>query len=278
MRVLLIAVVMVGLAGLPGTPGAAAAEPQAEAAPDEEAVTLDVTVETDEVQMVELTFPHRKVTGRLLDETDAMVRVETRTGGAIGYSRATIQEIRRFTVPAHEYYERIGDAFRETAWQAADAPDQFSKAWRAYSRAVEVSEEPQAKERLERKLEALTEERREWQREALRRHELRKAAAEADLRQLERELTEEKLATVRRHQRILEQMHEAIRELQEYSRHTSNLMENMQRHLAEVERDVDALRRRQYNFVSSGVFRDLRDSHHRLERRVARLERELRRN
>jgi len=235
------------------------------------------TSERDEVQMVELNFGERRVVGRLLMETDKMIRVESPGGGAIGYDKGTIESIRRYTVAAFQYHEGLGDSYRDRAWKVDDAPDQFVRARTAYRRALELSRQPDVRQRLERKLQNLTEGRQEWQRESLRREELRKAAAEADLTELEKQLTEERLATLQRHERILQQMHTAIQDLREENRRVVYAIENLEQHVEDLEEDVDDLERRDNLFITSRVFLDLRSSHRRLERKVEHLEGELRR-
>jgi hypothetical protein len=230
----------------------------------------------NEVQMVELDFGERRVTGRLIMETENMIRVESPAGGAIGYDKGTIESIRRYVLPAHLYHERLGDSARDRAW-SDEAPDRFLEARRAYRRALELARAPEDRQRLEHKLENLTEERQEWQREALRREELRKAAAEADLTELEKELAEERLATLQRHEQILEQMQRVIQDMQEENRDIRYAIDNLHRHVEELEDDVDDLERRDNVFITSRVFLDLRSSHRRLERKVERLERDMRR-
>lgn len=267
-------VIVVTALGLAAVLSVGATEESEQPAPEQRAA--EQASEPNQVQMVELDFGERRVAGRLIMETENMIRVESSAGGAIGYDKGRIESIRRYAVPVHQYHERLGDTARERAW-SDEAPDRFLEARRAYRRALELARAPEDRQRLEHKLENLTEERQEWQREALRREELRKAAAEADLTELEKKLTEERLATLQRHEQVLEQMQRVIQDMQEENRDVRYAIENLQRHVVELEDDVDDLERRDNVFITSRVFLDLRSSHRRLERKVERLERELRR-
>ncbi|MFO7958358.1 MAG: hypothetical protein R6X33_14825 [Candidatus Brocadiia bacterium] len=267
-------VIVLTALGLAAVLSAGAAEEGAQREPEQ--ADVEEPLGADEVQMVELNFGERRVVGRLIMETHNMIRLESPAGGAIGYDKGTIESIRRYTVPAYQYHERLGDAVRDRAW-SADAPDRFIEARRAYRRALELARKAEDRQRLEHKLENLTEERQEWQREALRREELRKAAAEADLTELEKELAEERLATLQRHEQILQQMQRFIQDMQEENRDIRYAIDNLQRRVVELEDDVDDLERRNNVFITSRVFLDLRSSHRRLERKVERLERDMRR-
>jgi hypothetical protein len=228
--------------------------------------------------MVEVHLEGRTVRGKLLQETDELVRVESIGGGTIGYRREDVKRIVRSEVPATSYHEQVGDHFRERAWEADDAPTMFAKARQAYRRALEHATEEGRRRHLEAKLENLARDRQDWQEDAIMREEVRKAAHEAELARLEKELTEQKLATLRRHEQVIRQMQDTVGSLQDETRRLGYAIETMSRRIEEVEDDIDWLARRDRSFITSTVFVQLKSAHRSLERKVDQLARDVRRD
>ncbi len=230
----------------------------------------------DTVRMMELTLDSRRVKGRLVRETEETIRIESLGGGAIGYRKENIREVRRYSIPAADYYAMLGEHYQQKAWELEEAPTLFVKARQAYRKALESAEEDR-RARFRRRLEALSEERKEWQEEALRRQRVEKAAQEAELARIEKELAEEKLATVRRHEEVIRGLQSTMREVGRQVEELYYLTDALERGLLNLEDDVEDLERRDSAFITSRIFVDLRSSHKRLERKVDRLERKLRR-
>jgi len=204
------------------------------------------------IDMVELTLQRDKMRGRLLFENDESLNLEPMGGGAIGYRKENVVGIRRFKVPAIDYYVEVGTFCRQQAWQVKDAPAMFIKARQAYQKAQALADSEQSRATADALLEAVTAERQQWQREMLQKEQLEKARYETELARLKRDLTQGELTTVANHTEAILELQTSVRELR---------------------RDLHHLTRR---IVSNKSFLDLKRSHERLERDVDRLEDRLR--
>ena len=204
------------------------------------------------IDMVELTLQRDKLRGRLLFENDESLNVEPVGGGAIGYRKENVVGIRRFTVPAIDYYVEVGTFHRQQAWKVDDAPTMFVKARQAYQKAQALADSEGSRARMDTLLEAVTTERQQWQHEMLQKEQLARARYETELARLKRDLTQGELTTVANHTEAILELQTAVRELG---------------------RDLHNLTRR---IVSNESFLDLKRSHERLERDVDRLEDRLR--
>ncbi|MHC4480433.1 MAG: hypothetical protein ACYS1C_05620 [Planctomycetota bacterium] len=225
------------------------------------------------IQMAELALEGRRVRGRVVSESDVIIRVESPGSGVIGYHKDAVEDLRRFTLSARAYFEGIGDYYQGAAWEADDAPAAFRKARQAYLRALAHGEDEAQKSRLTSKLEAVAADREEWQREAMRREELEKIRHEKDLARLEKELTAERLAAIQRHEQQIEQLWQAVRDLDQHRQSVLAALDQMGHAIEELHEDVDHLRHRDRVFIRSTVFLDLKRAHERLQREVDRLER-----
>jgi hypothetical protein len=226
----------------------------------------------DGVPMAEIWIKDQPIRGRIVLETETSLRIDPPGRSPMAYPLDSLQKINRFTLPAHEYHEEVGDAWRDRAWDAADPPEAFIKARRAYRRAIEHAPAEEQEERLRAKLEGVAAEREEWHQEALKEEELRKAAHEAEAARISKELAKEELASVRRQEEVLkevrdsfEQTGERLRRLEEFARDVSGEIEDL-------EEDIDRLYDRDRAFVRTTVFLDLRRNYRDLEDRLERLE------
>lgn len=271
-------------------PGLAAVDGDAAPAPDNPPPARDQPadaggVESDApaaeldggVQMVELVFDGRKVRGRIVLETDELMRIESVGGGIIGYGKDDRTQIRRFSIGRCAYYEEQGDYFRERAWKVEDAPTEFVKARQAYQQALAHAEVEEDRVRLEARLAGVASDRDEWQKEVMRKAEIDKARQEAELVRLEQELTRQKLTTLRRHENNIQQLRTTQAEMEQQMGRIIVLLEDLDRKFEDLEDDVHRLRYLDRTFITQTVFLDLKRSHVELERQVGRLERQTQR-
>lgn len=230
------------------------------------------------VEMVEITLDRRKIRGRLLDEDEGAIRIEGLGGGVIGYRKDRIRDLRRFRIPLSAYYEGRGQFHHERAWQVEDGPPEFIKARQALQKALAHAVSEKDRTRLAARLEALAADREEWQREAVRREEIKKAQHEAELVKLEKELAEEKLDGVRRHEQDIRELQDSLRRMQQQTRSFVTLVEDLNRKVRDIEDDLDRFFGAQRTFITYGIFVDLQRSHEQLRREVDRLERKVERD
>jgi len=235
------------------------------------------------VPMVRLTLDNgQKITGMLQKEDEATLYVTSLGGGTIGYRRDLIKELSRFTLPTGEYAEQAGDFLAEQLWKVEDASAAYVSARQQYRQALSQTTTARDHQRLLGKLDALEKEREAWQAEMLRRAEAEKAQQESELIRLQKELAEQKLATLRDHEGRLQQVELltrqfqiALRQLQDQTDRIGRAVEEIDRDLAIVEDDVEDLERLDRIFVTNTVFVDLRRRHEELRREVQRLQRSL---
>ncbi|MFO8006973.1 MAG: hypothetical protein R6V05_04470 [Candidatus Brocadiia bacterium] len=243
---------------------------ETEQPPETAGAALEEPAET--VQMVEVVLENRVVRGRLLNETEESVRLQALAGWTSTYRKEAVQELRRFSLPAHAYYRELAQYYQEQAWDAEDPPSVFLQARRAYRRALQHAESAEVRERLRRQLDQLEADRNEWQQEMLRRQEARKARHEAEMARIEKELARERLESLRRQEELIERLGRAVQQVQESNLRITRALEELDRRLAELEDEVDDLDYRRRHFVRHTVFVDLRRDYQRLEARVDRLE------
>lgn len=229
-----------------------------EAAVPEVVVGLPTEQAAAPVPMVELTFADGKtLTGRLLKEDDQTVHVTALGGGSIGYQRATIRSIRRFTMSASQFAEQAGDLLAGQLWKVVDAPGTFVKAREQYRAAMALAPAVEDRDRLQAKLDSLEHEREAWQAETLRRLEVQKATDEAELVRLQKNLTQQQLAALQAYELRLRQVEQdarqaklAILELQDAS---TRMGQNLN--------DLNNLQRNNPIFVPYPVYVDVRRPH-----------------
>jgi hypothetical protein len=226
---------------------------------------------SERVQMAEIVLDGQTVRGRVLADTDELIRLES-LHGTIGYRKDSISELRRFTVSRTAYYEERGDHHHERAWDAEDPADAFIHARRAYQQALAHAQDAVDRDRIEAKLEGVASEREQYHQEALRRQEVARARQEAALIELEKQLTEEKLRALRRQEQEIRELATAYRQVHQELLIALDRLDRIERDIAELEDDLDDI------FIRHSVFLDLKRSHLRLERVVRRLERSLERH
>jgi hypothetical protein len=222
----------------------------------------------DGIEMAEITLDGRTVRGRVVAETEEMIRLES-FDGTVGYRKGNVTDLRRFTLSTAAYYEERGDHYHERAWEAEDPPAAFGRARRAYERALAHAREPDLRGRIEAKLASLSAEREEYHAEALRRQELARARQEAELIELEKQLTQEKLLALQRQEQQIRDLAAAYRQVHQELRIALDRLDRIERDIVDLEDDLDDI------FIRHSVFLDLKRSHLRLEREVRRLERGL---
>ncbi len=227
------------------------------------------------VEMVEIALSSRVLTGRLVMETEAMIHVEPPAQATVAYPKDTIRDLKRFSIPLYEYHEQVGDAYNDRIWEVEDGPAMVVKARRAYEKALQQVTGQEARDRIEAKLEALAEERDEWHREALRKEEVKKAEQEAEKARIERDLAEEELASVRRHERLIQELRDIVEKLDDRLDRLEDKVEYLDEKVEDLEDDIDRLEDRHRLYITSRVFLDLRNAHSHLADRVGRLESQL---
>jgi hypothetical protein len=224
------------------------------------------------IAMVEVVSERETVRGRILHETEDQIKVESFGNGVIGYRKSDLREIRRFTLPAGSYYEELGDLHLLNAWEADDAAAEFIKARQAYVTAAGRSLQQSDRDQIMTKLDLLAEEREEWQREALRREQLKQAQEQTELTRLQKQIAAEQLAVGRRQEQYIKEIEKAFREMQDQTQRMGDFVRLLEQKIEDLEDDVDRLDR---VYITNQVFLDLRRSHQALEREVRRLERSV---
>ena len=226
-----------------------------------------------DVPMAELTLGDRRVSGRVISETDQMIRIERLGGGIIGYNKDTVREIRRFSVSPAAYYEELGDHYRQAAWDSGDAATSFAKAALAYGRALADARTKEEKDRIPVKVQAVANDRAEWHRDALRQEQLKQARYDTQMLELETQLTKAKLAALDRQQAELADLRVQVKNLQTEMGRLQFVVDNLDRDLDGLTERVDQFRFLDRTFVTTNIFLDLERSHQDLRREVDRLER-----
>jgi hypothetical protein len=227
---------------------------------------------SSEVPMAEFQSGGRSVTGRIVQEDETTIVVETAAGGSIGYQKEGLRALRRYTVSLTAYYEGTGDYYHDRAWTAEEPDVDHMRARQAYRRALLAASTPEDQQRVTAKLEALAEDRQEWQAEAVRREEVKRAAQEAELARIQTELAQESLVRIARHEQTMRDMAEMIRRLQGEMIRLARMVENLEDQIEDLEDDIYRAYARDRVYVTNAVFVDLRNRHFELERRVKQLE------
>ncbi len=246
------------------------------AGPVEPAAEEEAREPSETVPMAEILVKDRRIRGRIVLETETSLRIDPPARSPVAYPLDSVQDIQRFTLPAHEYYEEVGDAWRDEAWEAQDPPEAFMRARRAYRKALERAPNAGDRERLRARLETIAAERDEWQQEALKEQQLRKAAHEADAARIEKELAQERLASVRRQEQVLEELKASLGQTEDRLRRLEYFAREVTREIEDLEKDIDRLYSRHRTYVRTTVFLDLKREHQEVEERLERLERALR--
>ena len=249
------------------------AEPRIETVADPVADAAEVAAPGDMVPMIELVLPGRTVRGRLVREDEDLIRVQAVGTGVIGYARATVREMRRFSVTKGAFAEMEGDYHHKIAWDADDGPAEFVRARQAYQRALVAADTDGDRARVQAKLELLAGDRREWQQEALRAQELAIGLHEIEIAALETQLTRQKLEMLQRQAQDIEALKAAIQQIQADGQLLTRMVKELEADLIDLEEEVDDLDDLDNFYVRTNVFHDLRRSHERLEREVQRINR-----
>jgi len=232
----------------------------------------------DTVPMVEVPVGKSTVRGRLLSETDEMIKIESLGRGIIGYRKEGMAEIKRFDVTAADYYTRLGDFHHERAWRVEDGAEEFLKSRQAYLRALSAGPAAAEEQSIRAKLELLSDDRDEWQKEALRKAELEKAQHEVELMKIRQEVAREQLKTAVEQQAQIQALGNAMHELQDQMARLVAFVDKLSIDVEDLEDEVDDLDRRRRVYITNTVFMDLKRAHDSLEREVRRLERSSGRN
>jgi len=277
----LAALALLSAAGLMVRAEQAASDERAAAPATREAVSAAPTEPLPEpagaVPMVEFALEGTKVRGRLISETDQLIRVEPLGGGTIGYRKDAVGDLRRFSLSGEAYHEEYGDYWHERAWTADDPSAEFAKARQALQKALLYAGSDDARARLNAKLQAVSADREEWQKEALRKAEVEAARQQADLARAQKELTQERLAALKRQEQDIQRIQAALGETQRQIQHLLNVAVDVGRRLDRLEEDMDRLDRLDTIFITQSVFLDLKRAHLELKRQVDRLEQMIRR-
>lgn len=255
--------------------------PFALAAPQEEvpAVEADAEAEwevgarSEAIPMAEVLLDKETVRGRVLLETDDVLRLSSFGKGVIGLRIGAAREIRRFDLPPAVYFEEMGDFHQQRAWSVDDGATEFVKARQAYMNARRHARGQAERLRIQERLDHLAAERLEWQEEALRREELRRAQEQTELIRVQKKIAEEQLEAGRRHERYIEDLVRAVADLDGRLDRVSIVLEALSDDMEDLEDDVSTLSRRDRSYVSVQVFQDLKRSHDSLSRDVDRLRR-----
>ena len=250
--------------------GAAPAGPAAEA----EAPAAEKTV-----KMAEFIFHGRKVRGAIVAEDNTTVHIRAPGGGTTGYPIKDAADLKRFTVTESEYAEERADSYYETAWEAADPAAALAQARGHYRQALALTTSAERAAPLNRKLDALATEVEERHKEALREQELKRAALETELIELERNLTRQKLKSLSEHEQAITQLQKTILALQERNQALLARIEDLKDDLEEVEEDVEDIEERNKTYITRTVFIDLnrgqdelKDELEKLRKRIRKLE------
>lgn len=220
------------------------AMPLQTAAQEERAVApAPVTAQaTDAVPMVEIRLDRKVIVGRIVHEDDESIRVEPIGSGAIGYRKAQVDIARRFTISLAEHQEQVGDHHLERATEGDDALANFAKARAALQKALALSSDPAADERLMRKIESVAQGRNDWHEEQMRQQQLAKIQAETELAQIEKQLAVGKMALLAKQEQALDQLSRAAVELERRTELLWTKYEDTQRKVDAIARDMDDFR------------------------------------
>jgi hypothetical protein len=230
-------------------PAAASGTAAPEAAVPEVVVGLPPGQAPAPVPMVELTFEGGKtVTGRLIREDAQVVQITSLGGSSMGYPRALVQGVRRFSLSPADYSEQAGDFLAGQIWTAKEGSGVYVKAREQYQAALLLAAADQDRGRVQARVAALERERDALQAEALRQQDLQKARDEADLVRLQQKLTQEQLAAMQTFEPRLKQVEQGLNQtklaivaLQDAANNISRTLDDQGRQLARMQDDLTIL-------------------------------------
>lgn len=237
----LFAVLMIALM-LHGTATAVvyAQEQQATAPAAQEQAESDekVAIGGDKISLVELELKGRTITGRLISETEEVMKVKVLGAGEIGYSKKLINNVKRRSVTRDVYYEMVGDYYANRTWDFKNDLEDFIQARKNYARALLYARSEERKMELREKYENIKKEREEWHRENVKQEELRKAEKEAQTAELEKELTRkqlENLESMRAYRQRIFQLEDAVGQLSREVQRLRSLVFELEDELSDLE-------------------------------------------
>ncbi len=206
------------------------------------------------VPMVELTFDDGAgVTGRLVKESDQTVQVTSFAGSTIGYARTHIESVRHFSLPAGAFAEQAGDYQTGQLWKAADGPGAYVKARDQYVQAMLLAATPEDRDRIEAKTALLEKERDALQAEAMRKAEAQKAADEADAARLQKQLTQQQIASLQALAPRMQQLEQGLRQTNQAIVATQNAATANGQYLSDLAAQLSAIRNElttlEYNII-----------------------------
>jgi hypothetical protein len=227
------------------------------------------------IAMAEVTLDSSTVRGRVLSETDDTIKLETFGSGVIGYRKSSVSSIRHLTLTPVAYYEEVGDFHHRRAWQVEEGATEFVQARQAYVTAQDQSTTAQERDRIRAKLDLLSQDREEWQKEALRKAALRKAEQEVELAKVQKDIAKEQLAGLHQQDQKIRELQVAVRDLQDQATRISVVIDQLGIRMDDLKDNVDRLGRLDRVFVTQNVFLDLQRAQQDLKRDVDRLQRQV---
>jgi len=193
------------------------------------------------VKMAEFLMRGRMVRGKIIHEDDDIIKIQRLGAGEIGYDKALIEGLRRYTLSRSEYNEILGDHYADRTWDFEDDEADFLRARRSYQRALAGALDEKARDRLQKKLENILAERNEWQEEAIRRLQLQKAEDEAEAARLQKELTKKNLEAADRFGELAEKLQERVGRLESNSDLLARELRDISRVISDMRRDIERL-------------------------------------
>lgn len=191
--------------------------------------------------------------GRIISEDADLMRIELLSGGIIGYQVKDLKNPERLMVTPAQYQEKVGDCFSGQLWDFEDDLDDYARARTAYRRSLDIAPDPG----VEKKLEKLTAEREELQKELLRRKEVEAAEERAETARLDREAVEQEL--------------KQLKELEEMLKHQSGLLDKIVEKIKDSDQTDKLLKDRTAELKKD--LDDLADEVHKMSRRITALAR-----
>jgi len=217
-----------------------AAEDEGAAAPAQQEPVREVDAGR-EVKMAEFLMRGGIVRGKIIYEDDDIIKIQRLGAGEIGYDKALIEELRRYTLSRSEYNEILGDHYADKTWDFEDDETEFLLARRAYQRALAGALDEKARDRLQKKLENILAERNEWQEEAIRRLQLQKVEDEAEAARLQKELTKKNLEAADKFGELAEKLQERVGRLESNSDLLARKIRDIGRVVSDMRRDIERL-------------------------------------
>lgn len=207
-------------------------------APEQAETDDEVTISDEKITLVELELKGRKITGRLISDTDDVMKVKVLGAGEIGYSWKLINNVKRRTVTRDVYYEMVGDYYANRTWDFKNDLEDFIQARKSYARALLYAKSDERKAELREKYENIQQEREEWQRENVKQEQLRKAEKEADTAELQKELTRQKLdnlESIQAYRRRIIQLEDAVGQLSREVQYLRSVVYELEDELSDLE-------------------------------------------